>query len=179
MIFDIWINENQDTLRKPRAPSVYIYISLSLSLALSHGRVSARLAPPGATEKLWHLPVRVASSGRIWFIWDLQQEPGFAEGDSWLKIYWRFNLLFVCSFGKSKINHPEFVADRCVYPYLGLNGGHQSSDFLRVWLAMWNVDGNTMTESAPIFVVSSCGLFGVLKQAEGVARIDFCSFLTI
>ena len=26
MIFDIWINENQDTLRKPRAPSVYIYI---------------------------------------------------------------------------------------------------------------------------------------------------------
>ena len=25
MIFDIWINENQDTLRKPRAPSVYIY----------------------------------------------------------------------------------------------------------------------------------------------------------
>ena len=92
---------------------------------------------------------------------------------------WRFSLLFVCSFGKSKINHPEFVADRCVYPYLGLNGGHQSSDFLRVWLAMWNVDGNTMTESAPIFVVSSCGLFGVLKQAEGVARIDFCSFLTI
>jgi hypothetical protein len=56
----------------------YIYISM----VLSHGRGSARLAPPGATEKLWHLLVRVASSGRIWFIWDLQQEPGFAEGDS-------------------------------------------------------------------------------------------------
>ena len=26
VIFDIWMNENQDTLRKPRAPSVYIYI---------------------------------------------------------------------------------------------------------------------------------------------------------
>ena len=51
-------------------------------MVLSHGRGSARLAPPGATEKLWHLLVRVASSGRIWFIWDLQQEPGFAEGDS-------------------------------------------------------------------------------------------------
>ena len=26
VIFDIWMNENQDTLRKPRAPSVYIYM---------------------------------------------------------------------------------------------------------------------------------------------------------
>ena len=31
MIFDIWINENQDTLRKPRAPSVYIYIYLDFT----------------------------------------------------------------------------------------------------------------------------------------------------
>ena len=28
MILDIWINENQDPLRKPRAPSVYIYIHI-------------------------------------------------------------------------------------------------------------------------------------------------------
>ena len=31
MIFDIWINENQDTLRKPRAPSVYIYIYMCVA----------------------------------------------------------------------------------------------------------------------------------------------------
>ena len=30
VIFDIWMNENQDTLRKPRAPSVYIYITIFL-----------------------------------------------------------------------------------------------------------------------------------------------------
>ena len=32
VIFDIWMNENQDTLRKPRAPSVYIYIYITIFL---------------------------------------------------------------------------------------------------------------------------------------------------
>ena len=34
MIFNIWINENQDTLRKPGAPSVYIYIYIYIFIYL-------------------------------------------------------------------------------------------------------------------------------------------------
>ena len=34
VIFDIWINDKQDNLRKPRAPSVYIYTYICTDICI-------------------------------------------------------------------------------------------------------------------------------------------------
>ena len=61
VIFDIWMNENQDTLRKPRAPSVYIYIHsilLHISANTSSGcqfiisALTILVSTPGLTTPL-------------------------------------------------------------------------------------------------------------------------------